>query len=623
MLFTVFYLVLYFLGRDEMKRNEQWIIRPDVPEEIYTDRTEFIDLYFDTALKAIRRRAMSSVLLGQRRMGKTEIFKRVVNRLFFEQDHTDPDAAVPVYYKFPDEVLDPKGFALDYVVNFIRYYAAFRTGDPDFLSQPTGLLQLIALVEKRMEISRGFSIAIDFVDAILNDYVVLPEKKAVILPRQISDRDDTTIVMFLDEFQNTRLPNQNFSVTGFFQDAVESTTCPHFVTGSALSILADELIGRGSLYGRFRHQRIEPFTDYYGEELALRAARYFSAEILDIMAPVISDRCGGNPFYITSVVQQAAERGEAITDERTLNKLLAVDISSGFIWAELSDQVNRWIERINEHGITKWTLYLAALEQEDEINLDRIQKELYEKEKIEVTIPEIKDVLVRLSRGDLIEYKSFGNWFGKINDPILNDFLKVWGRVEVERQNPRDIQEGVVSEYGKMQKRFNEYKGYLAEVYMIQILWNGQRKTLPGKYFHSEEDVAIPWHFIYINQRHRPSAGKKMEVDIYASSGNEIWMAESKWRADKIGPGVVETLLEQAEIVKERKKEHLETLRLWIFTHGGATGSAIELMKRHGVFWSTRAELDGLLETVKLRKLPMLSSATEGPARDKSKSPAI
>ncbi len=208
--------------------------------------------------------------------------------------------------------------------------------------------------------------------------------------------------------------------------------------------------------------------------------------------------------------------------------------------------------------------------------------------------------------GDLIKHKSFGTWFGKINDPILNDFLKVWGQAVVERQNQRDIQNGVIKEYGTLQKRFHEYKGYLAEVYMIQILWNGRRKRLPGKFFNSDDDISIPGHFSYIDQRHRPGAGKKMEVDIYGAAGNEIWMAESKWWAGKIGPDVVETLLEQAEIEKEREKEYLKTLRLWIFSHGGATGPAIELMKQHGVLWSTRTELDGLLEMVKLRKLPVL-----------------
>ena len=44
-----------------------------------------------------------------------------------------------------------------------------------------------------------------------------------------------------------------------------------------------------------------------------------------------------------------------------------MDLSSGFIWGELNDQVNKWIERINEYGITKWVLYLSALEEGERI----------------------------------------------------------------------------------------------------------------------------------------------------------------------------------------------------------------------------------------------------------------
>ena len=56
--------------------------------------------------------------------------------------------------------------------------------------------------------------------------------------------------------------------------------------------------------------------------------------------------------------------------------MLAIDISSGFIWKELHDQVSRWIAKVNEYGITKWILYLAAIEEEERINLSRIQEEL-------------------------------------------------------------------------------------------------------------------------------------------------------------------------------------------------------------------------------------------------------
>ncbi|MDM8537524.1 hypothetical protein QUF70_12265 [Desulfobacterales bacterium HSG17] len=360
-----------------------------------------------------------------------------------------------------------------------------------------------------MKISKGFSIAVDFLKALnrKDSVFALPEQQAIDLPRTVAFRDGCTIVVFLDEFQNTRLPHQNFSVSGFFQEAVKSPRCPHFVTGSAMCILADEIIGKGALYGRFRFQNIKAFTDYYGKELATKTAHYYKAEIPEIITPVISDRCGGNTFYITAVVQQAAEQNKTVKDEETLNEMLAIDISKGFIWAELSDQVNRWITRVNEHGITKWILYLAALEQENEIDLQRIQEQLKKHENIDVPIEKIKEVLIKLARGDLLEYKSFGNWFCKINDPILNEFLKVWGQIEVEKQNRPLIEENILKKFKTMEKRFHEYKGYLAEVFMIQILWTAQRQTIPRRFFHSEEDILIPDRFFL--HRPAPQAGNR------------------------------------------------------------------------------------------------------------------
>ncbi|MCP4691054.1 MAG: hypothetical protein GY859_23600, partial [Desulfobacterales bacterium] len=373
-----------------------------------------------------------------------------------------------------------------------------------------------------------------------------------------------------------------------------------------MSILADEILGRGALYGRFDFDRIEALTDYWGAELALKAARYYGADLPEWMAPVVSDRCGGNPFYITAVVRQAVKQRQRIDSEAALNQLLAIDIASGFIWGELSEQVNKWIDRLNEYGVTKWVLHLAAREEGEEIDLARVQRELRLHEQVDIPIETIKNILIKLARGDLLEYKSFGDWFGKINDPILNEFLKVWGEVEIERQTPLFVEEKTVKKFKKITQRFNNYKGYLAEIYMIRILWNSQRKTLPGRFFNREKDIEMPDRFYYIDQRHRPGAGKKMEVDIYGGAGNEKWLAESKWwDGRKVGSDVVNHLLAQAEIVKEREGEDLETLRLWLFAHDGVTGPAKELMKEHGILWSTRSELDGLLEAARLRKLPV------------------
>jgi len=590
------------------KKNSNWAIRSLVPEEVYTDREEHLEYLYHAALDAIGRRTMSTVLLGQRRMGKTEIFKRVVNRLFFKQDHLDPKAVVPVYYSFKDEPLDRWEFAIGYVENFLRWYAAFRLREPSILS-PDSVSRdgLSELIKARLEVPEGLAGALNFMRFLQKKDVTTPEDKAVTLPRRVSDRDESTIVMFLDEFQNTRLPQYNFSIVGFMQEAVESPTCPHFVTGSAMSILAKEILGRGSLFGRFRSHPIEPMTNYWGAQLAFNASSYHRVRIEEKMLPVLADRCGGNPFYITGVIQQAAEQDKSIVNEETLNEILAVDLSSGFIWAELNDQVTRWIERINEHGITKWVLYLSALEEGDRLDLDRIQKELAEREGKVVPMETIRDVLIKLSRGDLLQYMELGGWFRKIDDPILLEFLKVWGRIEVEGQDRAAVQNDLRTQYQTIKGRIHDHRGYLAEVYIAQILWTGQNKTLSGKFFHSKEDITLPWHFSYVKQRSRLGGGRGMEIDVEGGAGKERWICESKWWIGrKVGRAEVESLMRKGNIIKQEVGEGLQILRLWFFAHDGFTEDAKALMLKNGVLWSVREDLNGLLECLGLRGLPEL-----------------
>jgi hypothetical protein len=336
-----------------MNKN-QFAIKTLVPEEIYTGRDDFIDYFYKEALKAATRRSRSIVLLGQRRMGKTEIFKRVVNRLFFEQDHKDPNAVIPVYYKFPDDITDRWDFAIKYVVNFIKWYTAFKLRNPKVIidNDYVKTKNLPEFVKTNIYVTEGFESSLHLLEALEEKDGVFPEERSVNLPRTVSDLDDSTIVMFLDEIQNIHLPQYNFRVVGHMQDAVESPTCPHYVTtGSAMSILF-KILATGSLYGRFFDEPIKPFTTFCGSELVNKSAEYYGAEIPELMAPVVAERCGGNPFYINAVVQQSAKINEPLKSEEIINKILAVDLSAGFIYGELRDQVMKWIKRLNDQNIT-------------------------------------------------------------------------------------------------------------------------------------------------------------------------------------------------------------------------------------------------------------------------------
>jgi hypothetical protein len=99
-----------------------------------------------------------------------------------------------------------------------------------------------------------------------------------------------------------------------------------------------------------------------------------------------------------------------------------------------------------------------------------------------------------------------------------------------------------------------------------------------------------------------------MEIDIYADTGNEIWLGESKWHTKPVGPEPVKNLIQQGEIIKKREGKYLKNLQLWLFSHAGVTKSAKELMQEHNILWSDKNDLNNLLKIAGLRNLPELNN---------------
>ena len=164
-------------------------------------------------------------------------------------------------------------------------------------------------------------------------------------------------------------------------------------------------------------------------------------------------------------------------------------------------------------------------------------------------------------------------------------------------------------DYQKTERRFHEYKGYLAEVHLSQVLLNGQNSTLPGKFFNSKKDVPVP-RFTYVRHRVRPGSGRGREIDVLGAAGAEQWVCQSKWvTGSKTGIGVLRELADQADLV--RKDMDPRTLRMWIFAHNGLTGPALKFAGKHGILWSARKEFDDLLVYLGLRPLPELPDLPE------------
>ena len=149
-------------------------------------------------------------------------------------------------------------------------------------------------------------------------------------------------------------------------------------------------------------------------------------------------------------------------------------------------------------------------------------------------------------------------------------------------------------------------------MYMSQVLWNTQRQTIPGRFFHSPADIVIPDRFVYIWHRTRLGAASDMEIDVEAAAGKEMWICESKWlHGKKAGVKEVDSLLYKADLLRKKEGPGLRTLRVWFFSHDGFTAEAQGIMAEKGVLWSDRADLDGLLSYAGLKCLPDIQQSAE------------
>ena len=180
------------------------------------------------------------------------------------------------------------------------------------------------------------------------------------------------------------------------------------------------------------------------------------------------------------------------------------------------------------------------------------------------------------------------------------------GRISVEGQRRGEVENELRSRYQRIARQYHEYKGYLGEIFMAQVLWNGQNTTLPGRFFHSPQDIVIPWRFSYIHHRARLQSGKGQEIDLLAAAGADIWVGQSKWWThDRVGLKELHALERQGELVSQ--EHEVLTLTLWIFAYSGLTPEAEAYAQERVILWSSLPEFNELLDYVGLRHLPQFS----------------
>ena len=114
-------------------------------------------------------------------------------------------------------------------------------------------------------------------------------------------------------------------------------------------------------------------------------------------------------------------------------------------------------------------------------------------ERVELRPVEARALFASLARADLVEEDSLGIGYSAVRDPILNEFLRIWVRMEREGATYVQVLREKWQEYQQRVKRADESKGYVAErmVELLMTKWQGE--VVDGeKHFGVEGEVTLP-----------------------------------------------------------------------------------------------------------------------------------
>lgn len=574
-----------------------------ISDEIFTDRREFLDRWFQRILGTPRLTMMSYAIIGRRRMGKTEVFLRLFNRLFWEQD-----VVTPVYINLEDVSRIGAAFAQDYFVNFLQHYFAFRHKDEyrrylkleweDLLrltdeSGPPGLQEVVARVRA-------------FQNSPINLVRVALEGA-----RDVSDLDQTPIVFLVDEFQ--RILDVDMTEAGqadilaLFKPGVEGLLCPNLITGSAVTLFTRQLLGGGTLFMRFQTTVFGGLDGYYAVELAERAARPFGLSVDHEVAMELARRTNGNPFYIRAVVNQAGMQGWHLNDPDRLVQATAVDVTHGEIFSDLSTWVTRTLFRANQFGLTREILLDAAEREGEPLEEEDVHRLAT---RLEVRDEQVFQALRHLALADLLEPPDMlGFNYGVVKDPILRDYLAGLARVLRHGETWRQVQEALTRKYRQLLGSYSDMVGLLAEAYLELLLRKFDDREVEGeRFFNVSGSVGLPRFAFGVTPRRRfkGEATPEAEIDLVGSTGlDEWWCVESKNWKEPVGVGEVEHFLAACRIAQADRVGDTPPVR-WFFSRSGFTAEAEASLRQEGILFSDGEQLDALLATFGLRPLPAL-----------------
>jgi len=579
------------------------------PEE-FTNRKQELEFLWNLAEKATRRAASSYCIIARKGMGKTALMLE-----FYRQLVTQQKKVVPFFVSFaeykgkPGRVqLSLKQFISVLFVNFAFQYGAFKSGK---FSEPPAFPQLAAdrkeffaalgdaLLEKEFlghlhaletnDVHNAFHHAIDFAKTMT------------------SRRGEAGIVM-IDEFQVlTEVYDEGLEqfvdITAAFQKPAEARWCPMVVSGSAVSLVVDTVMG-GLLARRFGPYYLDPFDQPHSLEYAYKLSQKEQVKLSEEAAAEIYRLTGGNPYYILCFFISLGLKDKDLSSLEKVEALYIFEITNrqGKIRQFWNSHFNAFADKINDEKIGLQALYQLAVAKK-EVRVEEIAAELA------VPPEKVRRVLKNLEEADLIE-RYIGSFYHHITDPILAAYIAQEYQTEIVGQPPEALIQAQLQELRRQRGSAARLLGITAELYtrLLMMRFAGEEVDAAAAFNLDLGLLKLP-KFTKVEHRIPHCGiieGEMIEFDLLAE-GEETWLVEVKYRKTPVKLNDVEKFVEKLSKLEgwSRQAGPLATgKRLWFFSRRGFEAEAAARLRELRILHSDVFGFNALCRAIKMGELP-------------------
>lgn len=307
-----------------------------IPSGDFVNREADIDYLKHFALSRETVLSGNVLLEAARGMGKTELLKQI-HRLFFREDGN----VVPFYYSFRRAALKTTFFARDYFSRFIRQFLAQVKQDPLLAENMSLPLASLVPIMHELKLTWMIELVDNFLEHMQNSDHQAQFLAAISAPLTAA-RSGKTVLVMLDDFHMAQhifetSPGDLYGAISLFEDSINSSFCPHILTGSPEGTL-ESLFTDSSLRGKAERIFIGPLPE--------DAARFLFGSLCDRAGignnPDVSFRfmglLGGNPLYIRNMVKSLRNMQKKEISERDLWECYSYEVSQGetfFYWSSV------------------------------------------------------------------------------------------------------------------------------------------------------------------------------------------------------------------------------------------------------------------------------------------------